>query len=504
MKNAKNGRVILLGFDGMDYDLTDSLMESGDLANFKKLANQGGAAPFLSVFPPDSIPSWITIYTGADPSEHGILDHVNYLLGDSGADIDTSVFHGKTFWDRIGNECNAKVCVINPFMAYPVWPVNGVMISGPVFVEGNIQISDPGYVANTSIPQSIGGITVFPKKSNLKPYYDDTVRDTLEQAEFGISMLKEHNPGFFFQTFLTTDRVQHHYWRYCDANDPTYPGKNNVDTSIKDFFRHIDSIVGQFMAEMRADDLLILISDHGHGMRCTECFNINEFLFRKGYLKSNSTKQRFDHKVLIEKCKNRVLKFLHDNDLEDYISKIAKFVPNAKNMKKGAHLTNYADSMAYAPDFAGTNPFGGICINKDRVDNYNAFRAELIQQLSQVSYKSDPIFKWLRPREEIYNGKHIERYPDILYEMVPELGTGYALHTDLFTVNPTHKKISGGHKANGIFFVNQGDSWAIDPATCKVTNMYSTLLSLFGIESDSNPSGKSILRSRDWGGSQSF
>jgi len=495
MSTQNIGRVILIGFDGMDFDLTTELIAQGHLPNLKKLADAGGFSPLLSVFPPDSIPAWITAFTGIDPSNHGILEHINYLLDDvEDCAIDTSVFHEKTFWDRIGNEANKKVCVVNPFMAYPVWPVNGVMVSGPVFVEGEIQCSDDEYTKGLKIPDSIGGITNFPNKSNMKPYYDDMVKDTQEQVDFGIDLLKNNKIDFFFQTIVTTDRVQHHYWRYCDKNDPTYPGPSEIDTTVTDFFKLTDNIVGQFLDELNDNDVLLIMSDHGHGMRCTHCFNTNEYLRQKGYLKSASGKKKFSKKILLEIAKNKVLKFMHDNNLEDYISVIAKFVPNAKALKKGSHITNYKGSMAYGSDFAGTNPFGGICINKEHVDNYDEFRDKLMAELKEIEHEGKKIFTWVKKREELYTGKLIERYPDILYEMLPQYGSGFSLHTDLITINPTHKKISGGHKKNGIFFINKPELWEINRKACKITNMFETLISLYGLTSGSNTTKKFLSR----------
>lgn len=495
--NQPKGKVVLLGFDGMDYDLTREMIDRGLLPNLRKLSENGSFTPLMSVFPPDSIPSWITTYTGLDPSDHGILEHVNYLLGDDkDCIIDTSIFHEKTFWDKIGSETGSKVCVINPFMAYPVWPVNGVMVGGPVFIEGKIQSSDSNLVKVADIPESIGGITDLPDKSNIKPFLESTIKDTLEQAEFGLSQLRSNNFGFFFQTFLTTDRIQHHLWRYCDPTDTTYPGHNEVEDGIDRFFVLIDSIVGRFMEELKPDDILLIMSDHGHGMRCTHCFNINEFLRRKEYLKSASGDQFFSKKILVEKLKNKVLKFLNDHDLEEYISKIAKLVPNAKELKKGSHIANYSDSKAYASDFAGTNPFGGICINKELVDDYELFRSQLMIELGEVSYQGKPVFKWLKPREALYNGKYIDRYPDILFEMIPQLGSGMSMHTDLFSINPTHKKISGGHKMNGIFIINQHNQWRVNNMECKITNMCATILSVFGLQPLTQSDVKSFLDSK--------
>jgi len=483
MSRNDTGRIIMLGFDGMDYDFTRDLMGQGVMPNLEKMADRGGYSPLRSVFPPDSIPAWITAFTGNDPSNHGILDHINYLLDDKDSmSVDTSVFHKKTFWDRIGNETGKKVCIVNPFMAYPVWPVNGTMISGPVFIEGDIQCSAPEFLKGSKIPDSIGGIVELPVKSNMRSYFDSTMQDTRDQAELGINLLRNNKVDFFFQTFLTTDRIQHHYWRYCDKDDPTYPGPSEIDTTVTDFFKLTDDIVGQFLGEMNDNDTLIIMSDHGHGMRCTHCYNLNEYFRVKGYLKSSVGDNKFSKKIILEKLKNRVLKFMNDNDLQDYMSVIAKMVPNAKALKKGTHLTSYSDSLAYASDFAGTNPFGGICINKNNVDNYEAFREQLMEELSEIEHHGEKVFTWVCKREEYYSGEFIDRYPDILYEMPRKFGTGFAMHTDLVTINPTHKKVSGGHKKDGIFFINQPDKWEIDKSKCKIDNMYTTILNLYDLD----------------------
>jgi predicted AlkP superfamily phosphohydrolase/phosphomutase len=468
----------------MDYDLTRLMIDHGFLPNIKSLAERGSLTPLLSVFPADSIPSWITTYTGLDPSEHGIIDHVNYLLGDQDeAKIDTTIFHGKTFWDRIGTEANSKVCVINPFMAYPVWSVNGVMVNGPSFITGDIQVSNPSGVGGLEIPSSIGGLEDLPGKSTMKPFLEKAITDTRKEAAFGLAMLEKNQPALFFQTFLTSDRVQHFLWRYCDSSDPTYPGRNDIEDGLEKFFKVIDSIVGNYLEKLDEDDILLIMSDHGHGMRCTHCFNFNEYLRRKGYLQESSSGKRFSKKVVIEILKNKVLKFMNDNNFEDYISKVAKLVPNAKELKRGTYLADFSNSMAYAPDFAGTNPGGGVCINRNQVENYEKFRADLMREMSELTYEDQPVFRWIRPREQLYKGSYIDRYPDILYEMVPQLGTGFSLHTDIFTVNPTHKKISGGHKKYGVFLnIGPGD-WDVTEKECKITNIHETLLSLFSLKS---------------------
>ncbi len=481
--DPNKGRLVILGFDGMDFDLTRQFVESDVMPNLKEIINNGKYSPLKSVFPPDSIPSWITAFTGKDPSVHGILDHVNYLIkGEDKVEIDTSVFHGKTFWDKISNS-GTSVCVINPFMAYPVWDVNGVMISGPVFIDGDIQVSDKNYIDDIPIPSSIGGIVDLPNKKNIESFFESTLRDTEHQAELGLKLLDKMDNGLFFQTFLTTDRIQHHLWRYTDENDPTYPGDGKMKNSIKEFFSSIDSIIDKFNELLNPDDMLLIMSDHGHGMRCTHTLNLNEFFRKENLLYNDKTNSPKLRAILLEKFKNTVLSFMRKSDLEDYMHVVAKFVPNAKKLKKGEHLTKSSNTMVKASSFAGVNPFGGIDINKEKVSDYEKMRDLVIDKLLSIEFQGKNAFKWIKRREEIYSGCKLEKYPDLLFEMIPELGTGMSMYSGMFTENPTHGKVSGGHKQNGVFIVNRNDI-NISQNDCIMENYYSSILSQFNIKDD--------------------
>ncbi len=74
---AAGKRVIVLGFDGLDYDLTRSLIDKGRLPNFARLAASGGFAPLETTIPPQSPVAWSTFITGLDPGGHGIFDFIH-------------------------------------------------------------------------------------------------------------------------------------------------------------------------------------------------------------------------------------------------------------------------------------------------------------------------------------------------------------------------------------------------------------------------------------------
>ena len=75
LKNAKYKRVVIIGFDGVDYNLLNKFFKRGnDFQNMKKLAEQGTFAPLLSTEPPVSPVAWSTFATGVNPGKHNIFD----------------------------------------------------------------------------------------------------------------------------------------------------------------------------------------------------------------------------------------------------------------------------------------------------------------------------------------------------------------------------------------------------------------------------------------------
>jgi predicted AlkP superfamily phosphohydrolase/phosphomutase len=75
--DASGPRVIVLGFDGMDYRVTRDLMTKGRMPNFSRLAASGTFSPLATSIPPQSPVAWSSFITGLDPGDHGILDFLH-------------------------------------------------------------------------------------------------------------------------------------------------------------------------------------------------------------------------------------------------------------------------------------------------------------------------------------------------------------------------------------------------------------------------------------------
>ena len=72
--SAPAGRLVVLGFDGVDAEYTERLVAAGRLPNLAKLAEQGGYARLAPTTPAQTPVSWATFTTGRDPGGTRIFD----------------------------------------------------------------------------------------------------------------------------------------------------------------------------------------------------------------------------------------------------------------------------------------------------------------------------------------------------------------------------------------------------------------------------------------------
>lgn len=445
-------KVLIIGIDGFDPFLLAKYKES--LPNLGRLFNDLHEIKIESTIPPDSICAWTSIYTGENPAEHGLIESIDYLSGKkSEGGIDRSAnFRGKTFWD-IASENKKRVCVINPFMAYPAWKVNGVMVSGPVFEGGTTSTYPEDILEHYCFPP-LGGMVDFPDEKTLGSFLINTKMLTEQLADVGFRIYKDYRPDLFFLTFLTLDRVKHFLWRFTDPEDKDYPGKNPFEDSIKDFYMLFDRIIGSFLDLLDKDTALLVISDHGHGRRCSMSLNLNEILRQKGYLATTGNGAKGMLKKVVERTKVLTLSTLSRYDLQDWTYKIARFVPNRRALKKSTYLIDKESSSVTLSNLCGANPFGGIDVRPGKRWEYEKLRNDIISDLMHLNKSiGKNLVKWAKKREQVYTGKNETKLPDILFELDEDYGVGMDLYTKIITPNYTHKKVSGGHNKSAVLLV---------------------------------------------------
>lgn len=146
-----SGRLIVLGFDGMDPKLARQWMADGSLPNFSRLARNGSFQPLATSNPPQSPVAWSGFATGSGPGEHGIYDflrrdpetyapafsisetvppqHVLSLFGmelplDSGEIVNRR--QGRPFWSVVEDD-GGRATVLRVPVTFPPDPIHRMM-----------------------------------------------------------------------------------------------------------------------------------------------------------------------------------------------------------------------------------------------------------------------------------------------------------------------------------------------------------------------------------------
>jgi predicted AlkP superfamily phosphohydrolase/phosphomutase len=68
------GRIVILGFDGVDAHIVEEMLARGELPNLAALKQRGGYSPLTPTVPAQTPVSWATFSTGLDPGGHEIFD----------------------------------------------------------------------------------------------------------------------------------------------------------------------------------------------------------------------------------------------------------------------------------------------------------------------------------------------------------------------------------------------------------------------------------------------
>jgi len=496
-------KVLALGIDALDSYLLSKF--ENQLPNFHKLKEACPTIVSRSVFPPDTPTAWATIYTGLNPAKHGILFFVDPLERVSTLafrDVDNVPIRGRTFWDFAGNE-NRKVCILFPELGYPIWPVNGVMIgrTSKTYDDGNQTQVFPPELGKSLDLRRLSRIRVTPKKSALLEHARMHKEVVMAEIDFSLKMLKQIDWDLFFMFSPSLDWVGHNFWAHYDEEDPNYSEDNPYKNILLDFYKLYDEMIGKFKKSTTSDYAFLVFSDHGMGRRPTKLLNINEILRRKGLLISKIKKPRYDDPYfLMTQVKEKITEFLNKYGIGKLAAKVVFTFPFIKRMYTSPPSINWDNTLAYVTDLSGIKAYsyGGIRLQKHVLEknnlDYEKIRSKLIKELYNVVYRGKKLFKWVSCREQLYSGKFIIKYPDIVFMLEDEYGAGWSTNSPLITKSGTHNLQPGSHRIDTpVFFIYNIDGEFAKEIT--LMDIAPTILHLLDIDwKKFNFDGVSIFR----------
>lgn len=475
-------KLIVLGIDGMDYDVIKRYQDV--LPHINGLLEKDGNPRMRSVFPADTTPAWSTIYTGLDPSEHGIINFVNVGAKQNAyrpLEFDDSVFRGKAFWDVL-NKRGLSCAVLLPMNIKEGWQIDGLMITRPY--EGKIRVYPPEREAVYQPRLDILGTEgKFTSESDLPALRKEFFAKADEEIRLTRLALEKEDVDVLFSYFSTTDGIQHDFWRHCDPKHPNYPGPNEYENTIRDMYVKMDEFVGEIM-EKYPDVKLLVLSDHGHGARPVYTARINELLKRGGYLTpkaSESKPEKVSTKKKLKKAvRNACVGFVKKVGLPKWAMKLAKRFPVWKSLFASSADFDWANTRAYLSDLSALKnySYGGIRLNDTVPESErDALADEIIDYLQPIKIDGEDknLFEWIVRTNTFYHGEHLDRYPEIIYQMDERYGGEWELGEKICEKTGFMYMLSpGGHRWRTALLAANGIT--LDRGNYEMTDIYGIIL----------------------------
>lgn len=433
-------QVLLIGISGLDADLLRVYGPS--LPNLRRLMLKSPFLDLNSTIPPEPVPAWTSVYTGLNPANHGMLASMDCLERTIPG---SQHFQEELFWEAAAR-AGKRVCVLNPLIVTQQ-SLEGLMLVPPTPCpsEGSqTQLLAEAFPALLDEP-------LIPPSSQLTSFCATLQERTEKQVATGLELFAREPWDLFFLQLDALDHVQHFLWRYSDPGDPMYPGKNEHANRILEFYQLFDKIVGRFREAIHDQECVLgVVSSHGHERRCIYRLHINEWLREQHFLIPQG---QVKHPQEAERTH-----WLERSRLQGLFSWLAHHLPWSQPGTSKRHSIDAQHTVAQLVELASaTSSYGGITINQELLEreqrNYDLVCEAIVTGLEQLSSKESAVVNWARRRDQCYQGKYLERYPDILFELRGDFGVGRSLYTPLIIPDSTHRLISGTHSAHGVFLL---------------------------------------------------
>lgn len=467
MSNVSAEKVVVVGFDGADWDYMEPLMEKGEMPNLKSIVDNGKSGDLESSYPVMSPVAWSSYSTGSDPSVHGIYDFIQRDR-DGFQPTTSQNIQQDYFWNSL--EEDKKSVVVNVPMTFPPSEINGALVSG-YLASKDTTYTYPGNLTEklNSDGYQIEALDEGYDEDREEEILDNADRAVEKRTEAAIDLYKGEDPKFFQVTYTALDRIQHYF----------LDEENN--SQVNNHYKKVDEALGELKSEVDNESTIIVMSDHGFEPLEKEIY-LNHWMNQKGYLETEQSESILGKLGITQQKVAPILRKMGMLDLAKDVMSIAGFEASESVPQPTMNDINLDETKAYAGNYGG-----GIYIVEENVDNPEEFKNNLIQELRSIEIEGESPFKFVKGSEEVYSDRR-DKSPDILtstksgYLVVGFLGEG-RLHS-------SNTEKSGKHSLNGIIATNNENIEISEP---NITDVAPTVLDLLKEEKPDHMTGKSLF-----------
>jgi predicted AlkP superfamily phosphohydrolase/phosphomutase len=272
---------------GLDCCAPEIIFADEGLTNIRRLMDAGVWGRLESVIPPITVPAWMCMSTSQDPGSLGVYgfrnrtDHSYSGLGFANSKSISAL----AMWDQIAREGKKSILVGVP-PGYPPRKVNGISIG--CFLTPDTAKDEFTYPP--AIKQKLHELTgkyevdVQGFRTDKKDWLKKEIFELSRKQWTAVKWLLQNEPwDYFHYVDIGMDRVHHGFWDSYDAQHVQHVPGNPFQDVIPEYYRWIDSQVGEVLAMLDDETIVLLVSDHG-ARRLDGGVAVNEWLVKEGLL----------------------------------------------------------------------------------------------------------------------------------------------------------------------------------------------------------------------------
>jgi len=487
-------KAILIGLDGLDPSEISPWLDDHSLNNLSSLVTTGGQSELSSTHPPWTPCAWPSLLSGRNPGAHGVFDF--FMNREYNKELIDRPAVDAPYLFETAAEVEQTPIVINYPITHPTPEIeHGAVVPGYLATE-DAEFSPPEL--RDEYESEYGEYRIYPSYgTNDDPVteYTDVARHRRDMARF---LDERYDWDLMAVQFQVTDSIFH------DLDDRD---------QIRQVLENIDEFVGDIINLGRDDPLVLVASDHGMG-DYEWTFYINSWLAENGYCETTAGEEQYFRQAKDELkgesgqkqtsgivsavgtaasglsavglSPRRIHQGLGAIGLDKTVERL---LPEDALVAAQNQVVDHENSTAYQLLFNSLgvhlNVEGREANGQVSPEDYDDVRDELINDLSQVR---DPdgnlVFDDVLPREEVYEGKHLNDAPDIV--LVPR---DYQYDVSGSIVDTFRRYPHKNHKPEGILISNR--DLDVDPeAGASIYDIAPTVAAALGLPVDSETDGE--------------
>lgn len=413
--------------------------------------------------------------TALNPAGHGVFDILEHKPGaNRRLPVTYRSIKARTIFDDLTAAGKTTVALNIP-LTFPAPEIKGKVIAGGVLPASRSYTHPESLQAelDEKAPFPVNGMSWTTFRNRPEAFLEECSAITAKRQKAFEHVLDTTDWDLGVIVYVSTDRIQHCLMEYIAPEHPRYEELKDspVAKQVRGVYQQLDEGLGRLLERTDDDDLVILMSDHGH-QPCTRACTMDRILAELGWAKFG--KGSFATNLIRWGPGRRIARRIYD--LLKLHGKVALPASPLDWSSSRAYTSVTSTGEGVSLNLKGREP-QGIVDPKD----YDRLRDELAEALA--SFKDpetgkNPIGKIYR-KEEVLSGAFMEEAPDLVLVPAP-----YYSLTHAKSAVEEADWLSGDHRLEGVIIAT-GPQVKAGPLTeeARLIDLGATALAALGAPS---------------------